>query len=111
LPDSQEKILSAEDRPRTKLPEAEPRGYFEGESMTRRKVFTVASQSLGGIAGAAVVLPAIGFALAPVFERGRERWEAVGTIEDFGAETYKQVVFTETLGIGEAGKTTDPEIH
>jgi len=106
LPDSQEQNLSAEDRPRTKLPEAEPRGYFEGESMTRRKVFTVASQALGGLAGAAVVLPVVGFALAPVFERGRERWESVGTIEDFGAETYKQVVFTEILGIGEAGKTT-----
>lgn len=106
MPDSQEKNLSAEDRPRTKLPEAEPRGYFEGESLTRRKVFVVASQALGGIAGAAVVLPAIGFALAPVFERGKERWEAVGTTADFVPDTYKQVVFTETLGIGEVGKTT-----
>lgn len=106
MPDSQDKNLSAEDRPRTKLPEAEPRGYFEGESLTRRKVFVVASQALGGLAGAAVVLPVVGFALAPVFERGRERWEAVGTTDDFGPETYKQVVFTETVGIGEAGKTT-----
>ncbi|MBK8294007.1 MAG: ubiquinol-cytochrome c reductase iron-sulfur subunit [Solirubrobacterales bacterium] len=88
------------------MPEAEPRGYFEGESLTRRKVFVVASQALGGIAGAAVVLPAIGFALAPVFERGKERWEAVGTTKDFVPDTYKQVVFTETLGIGEVGKTT-----
>lgn len=74
--------------------------------MTRRKVFTVAGQAVGGIAGAAIVLPAVGFALAPVFSRGRERWEPVGKLEDFGPETYKQVVFTETLGIGEAGKTT-----
>lgn len=106
MPDSQEKNLSAEDRPRTKLPEAEPRGYFEGESLTRRKVFVVASQALGGIAGAAVVLPVVGFAMAPMFERGRERWESVGRTEDFTADTYKVVVFTETLGIGEAGKTT-----
>ena len=58
------------------MPEAPPRGYFEGESMTRRKVFIVGSQAVGGLAAAAVVLPAIGFALAPVFSRGRERWES-----------------------------------
>ena len=96
----------AEDRPRTTLPEAEPRGYFEGESMTRRKVFTTASLALGGVASMAVVLPVVGFAVAPLFERGRERWEAVGKLDDFGPDTYKQVVFTETPGIGEVGKTT-----
>lgn len=106
MSDSDNKNLSAEERPRTKLPEAEPRGYFEGESLTRRKVFTVASQALGGLAGAAVVLPAVGFALAPILSHGRERWEAVGNLEDFGPETYKQVVFTEIPGIGEAGKAT-----
>jgi len=106
LSDSQNKNLSAEDRPRTKLPEAQPRSYFEGESLTRRKVFTVASQAVGGIAGAAVVLPVVGFALAPVFTRPKERWESVGKVEDFGPETYRQVVFTEITGIGEAGKTT-----
>ena len=74
--------------------------------MTRRKVFIVGSQAVGGLAAAAVVLPAIGFALAPVFSRGRERWESVGKVEDFTRETYRQVVFTETVGIGEAGKTT-----
>ncbi|MGB0121104.1 MAG: Rieske 2Fe-2S domain-containing protein, partial [Solirubrobacterales bacterium] len=71
-----------------------------------RKVFTVASQALGGLAGAAVVLPVVGFALAPVFTRGEERWEAVGKIGDFDQETYRAVVFTEITGIGEVGKTT-----
>ncbi|MFN8160413.1 MAG: ubiquinol-cytochrome c reductase iron-sulfur subunit [Solirubrobacterales bacterium] len=88
------------------LPEAEPRGYFEGESMTRRKVFTVASQGIGGLAGLAVVLPAVGFAMAPLFHRGKERWEAVGGVRDFSADTYRQVVFTIVPGIGETGKTT-----
>jgi Rieske Fe-S protein len=87
-------------------PKPDPPGYFEGESMTRRRVFTIAAQGLGGVAGAAVVLPAVGFAVAPLFERGRERWEPVGPAPDFNAETYKAVVFTETPGIGEAGKTT-----
>jgi menaquinol-cytochrome c reductase iron-sulfur subunit len=83
----------------------DPPGYFPGESMTRRRAFTVAVQALGGVAGAAVVLPAVGFAIAPIFHRGKERWEAVGLVDDFTADTYKQVVFTPVPGIGEAGKT------
>jgi menaquinol-cytochrome c reductase iron-sulfur subunit len=84
----------------------DPPGYFEGESMTRRRVFTIAAQGLGGVAGAAVVLPVVGFALAPLFHRGRERWEAVGPTGDFPPDSYKAVVITEVPGIGEAGKTT-----
>ncbi len=83
----------------------DPPGYFPGESMTRRRAFTVAVQALGGVAGAAVVLPAVGFAIAPIFHRGKERWEAVGLVDDFTADNYKQVVFTPVPGIGEAGKT------
>jgi Rieske Fe-S protein len=91
---------------RREFPKPDPPGYFEGESMTRRRVLTVAVQGFGGLAGAAVVLPVVGFALAPLFERGDERWEAVGPADVFGRETYKAVVFTETPGIGEVGKTT-----
>ena len=61
----------------------DPPGYFEGESMTRRRVFTVGAQALGGLAGAGIVLPAVGFAIAPIFHRGKERWEAVGPVSDF----------------------------
>jgi menaquinol-cytochrome c reductase iron-sulfur subunit len=84
----------------------DPPGYFAGESMTRRRAFSVAVQALGGVAGAIVVLPAVGFALAPLFEKGEENWEAVGPVGDFTEETYKAVVFTIVPGIGEAGKTT-----
>ena len=83
-----------------------PIGYFEGESMTRRRVFAVAGQALGGIAGAAIVLPALGFAIAPIFEQPEEDWQAVGTLDDFVPETYKPRVITIVQGIGEAGKTT-----
>jgi hypothetical protein len=51
-----------------RLEKAEPAGYFQGESMTRRTAFTVAVQALGGAAGLAVALPAVGFAVAPLFE-------------------------------------------
>jgi menaquinol-cytochrome c reductase iron-sulfur subunit len=84
----------------------DPPGYFEGESMTRRRAFTVAGQALGGVAGAAIALPAVGFAIAPIFHRGRERWEAAGPATDFVDDRYKPVVFTLVPGIGEAGKTT-----
>jgi menaquinol-cytochrome c reductase iron-sulfur subunit len=87
-------------------PQPPPAGYFEGESMTRRRVFTVGAQALGGVAGLAVVLPAVGFALAPIFHLGQERWEAVGPPGDFTDFAYKYVVFTMVPGIGEAGKTT-----
>ena len=83
-----------------------PVGYFEGESMTRRKVFTVAGQALGGVAGAAIVLPALGFAIAPIFESPEEDWQPVGSTDDFVPDTYKPRVITIVQGIGEAGKST-----
>ena len=87
-------------------PEMPPRGYFEGESMTRRKVFAVAGQALGATAGAIIVLPALGFAVAPIFDSPDETWQAVGGVDDFPSDTYKAAVITIVEGIGQAGKTT-----
>src|SRR4051794_37056756 len=62
---------------------------------------------VAGIVGAAAVAHrALGFAIGPVFEKVEERWEAVGTPNDFNADTYIPKTFTETPGIGEVGKTT-----
>ncbi len=88
------------------LPEIPPAGYFEGESMTRRKVFTVAGQGIGAAAGAIVILPALGFSIAPIFDTPEETWQAVGPVEDFPSDTYEQAVIAIVEGIGEAGKTT-----
>ena len=88
------------------LERPKPAGYFEGESMTRRNVFIVASQALGGAAGAVVMLPLVGFAVAPILETPDETWEGVGSPGDFTSDTYKQAVITVRTGIGEAGKTT-----
>ena len=92
----------AEDLP----PAPDPPGYFEGESMTRRRVFTLAGLALGGAAGAAVTLPQIGFSLAPIFDRPEETFEAIGPAKDFPPDTYKQAVITLVEGVGEAGKTS-----
>jgi menaquinol-cytochrome c reductase iron-sulfur subunit len=104
--DDAKQVNGAEEARRQERVKPDPPGYFEGESMTRRHAFTIASQALGGLAGAAIILPAVGFAVAPIFHRGKERWEAVGPVSDFVEDTYRQVVFTETEGIGDAGKTT-----
>jgi Rieske Fe-S protein len=95
-----------EDVVKGQVPEVHPAGYFEGESMTRRKMFTAGAMGLGGIAGMAIALPAIGFAVAPILDKPRERWEAVGATDRFSQDTYQQVVVTIVENIGEAGKTT-----
>ncbi|MET0127150.1 MAG: ubiquinol-cytochrome c reductase iron-sulfur subunit [Solirubrobacterales bacterium] len=83
-----------------------PAGYFEGESMTRRTVFAVGGQALGGVAITAVALPVVGFALAPIFDRPEETWEGVGSPDDFVSDTYRQAVITIVDGVGDSGKTT-----
>ena len=88
------------------LPTPDPAGYFEGESMTRRTAFTIGVQALGGVAGLAVALPAVGFAVAPLFEEEEQPWQAVGSTSDFSPDTYRPVVITAVQGIGETGKTT-----
>jgi menaquinol-cytochrome c reductase iron-sulfur subunit len=103
--DDANKVNGADEASVKERVKPDPPGYFEGESMTRRRVFTVAAQGLGGVAAAGIILPAVGFAVAPIFHRGKERWEEVGPVSDFVSETYRQVVFTETEGIGDAGKT------
>lgn len=81
-------------------------GAFEGETVTRRRLMTGSVHTLGGIATAAFALPALGFALGPVFEREDARWEDVGAASDFSESTYVPKVFTTAAGIGEAGKAT-----
>jgi quinol---cytochrome c reductase iron-sulfur subunit, bacillus type len=87
-------------------PKPDPRGYFEGESMNRRMAFTIAGQAAGAAAIGIIALPAIGFAVAPIFDAPEERWETIGPTSRFPKDTYVPVVFTLVEGVGEAGKTT-----
>jgi menaquinol-cytochrome c reductase iron-sulfur subunit len=88
------------------LDKPEPAGYFQGESMTRRTVFSIGVQAVGGVAVAAVALPAVGFAVAPLFEEEAEPWQAVGPTTNFDPDTYRAVTITIVQGIGETGKST-----
>ena len=66
-------------------------GAFEGETITRRRLITGGALAAGGVATAAVGLPALGFALGPIFEKSvHEGWQDVGPEADFNPTTYVQ---------------------
>jgi len=81
-------------------------GAFEGETVTRRRFMTGTVHIAGAVAVSAIALPAVGFALGPVFEKKEVEWQPIGTPADFGAEDYIPKVITETEGIGVVGQTT-----
>src|SRR5207249_3730931 len=61
----------------------------------------------GGIASAAFGLPALGFAVGPIFKRTEApRFQDVGPVADFNPQTYVAKVTTLVDDEGEAGKTT-----
>jgi menaquinol-cytochrome c reductase iron-sulfur subunit len=81
-------------------------GAFEGETITRRRFMTGTAHTAGAIAAASFTLPALGFAIGPIFKEAPHRWETVGTVNQFPDNNYIPVVITLTPGIGEAGKST-----
>lgn len=84
-------------------------GAYEGETVTRRGLFTGGAMAAGGIATAMFGLPALGFALGPVFSEAADPdFEAVGPVEDFDTESYVPQVVTlpAAATAGEVGKTT-----
>jgi menaquinol-cytochrome c reductase iron-sulfur subunit len=91
-------------------------GAFEGETVNRRRFMSMAVHSSGGIAAMAFTLPALGFALGPLFSRVPFNWQPIGTPADFTETTYATKVITIVQGMGEAGnsiayvRTRDPKI-
>jgi menaquinol-cytochrome c reductase iron-sulfur subunit len=81
-------------------------GAFEGETMTRRRFMTASAHTAGAVAAASFTIPALGFALAPVFERVPHRWEIAGPTDLFVENNYVPVVVTMQPGLGEVGKQT-----
>ncbi len=80
-------------------------GAFEGETVTRRRFMSGVVHSSGGIAAAAFTLPALGFALGPIFSRVPFDWQPVGPPADFVDSTYVVKTVTLVQGVGEAGKS------
>jgi quinol---cytochrome c reductase iron-sulfur subunit, bacillus type len=81
-------------------------GAFEGETVTRRRFMTGTAHTAGAIAASSFALPALGFALGPIFKSTPHHWETVGTVDQFADNNYVPVILTVAENIGEAGKTT-----
>jgi Rieske Fe-S protein len=68
---------------------------------------TAGAMAAGGVATAAFALPALGFALGPLFEDTTPtRWQDVGAEDEFNPSTYVPRVISIVPEIGEPGKTT-----
>lgn len=80
-------------------------GAFEGETINRRLFMNVTAQGAGIVATLAFTLPALGFAIGPLFSREPFQWQVIGTPDDFNELTYVTKVLTLVEGIGEAGKS------
>jgi Rieske Fe-S protein len=80
-------------------------GAFEGETVSRRRFMNLTAQGAGGIAVAAFTLPALGFALGPIFKREPFTWQIIGTPADFNETQYVTKVVTIVDGIGDTGKS------
>ena len=80
-------------------------GSFEGETISRRRFMNVSANAAGAVAVAAFTLPALGFAIAPVFKSAPETWQDVGPLSHFSETDYAPVVITIAPGVGEAGKS------
>jgi menaquinol-cytochrome c reductase iron-sulfur subunit len=91
-------------------------GAFEGETVTRRRFMQGVTHGAGGIATAAFALPALGFAIGPLFSREPFNWQAIGKPGDFSEGEYQTKVITIVQGIGDAGNSIayvrkrDPQI-
>jgi menaquinol-cytochrome c reductase iron-sulfur subunit len=78
-------------------------GAFEGETVTRRRFVTGTAHTAGAIAAAAFTLPALAFAIGPVFDRQPATWQPIGPLDSFNELVYKPVVVQIEQGVGEAG--------
>lgn len=81
-------------------------GAFEGETVTRRRFMTGVTHGAGAVAAGAFALPAIGFAVGPIFEKHDTPWQDIGATDEFPNDTYVPKTITLVEGIGEAGRST-----
>jgi Rieske Fe-S protein len=80
-------------------------GAFEGETVTRRRFMTGVAHGAGGVAAAAFTLPALGFALAPLFKHEQWSWQSIGPPSDFPNNDYVTRIIDVQPSAGESGNT------
>jgi len=73
------------------------------EELTRRKFFERLSIVLFGFGSFILLVPMVGFVVAPLFKRRPEVWRPVGAIDDFKIGTTTAVVFYDAAALPWAG--------
>lgn len=99
----------SEDRRKTKSNSTLDRGIpgaFEGETVTRRRFMTGTAHTAGAVAASAFMLPALGFAVGPIFDEIDQPWQDVIALDELPDDTYIPKTITLVTGVGQAGKST-----
>ncbi|MFK7779115.1 MAG: Rieske 2Fe-2S domain-containing protein [Gimesia sp.] len=71
----------------------------------RRTFLTRLSIGLSALIGLVITLPGIGFVLAPVFKKPKEKWRTVGKLEDFKVSGFVLVQYEDPSPVAWAGVT------
>jgi menaquinol-cytochrome c reductase iron-sulfur subunit len=89
-------------------------GAFEGETVTRRRFMTAVTHGAGGLAAAAFTLPALAFAVGPVFKHEEWTWQPIGPPSDFPKTTVdgnvqfvNRVIQVQQGPLGAAGEVNN----
>ena len=80
-------------------------GAFEGETITRRRFMNVSAQGAGIMTAAAFTLPALGFAIGPLFSRVPFDWQPIGDRTNNEAEYYALLKALELIAEKATGKS------
>jgi Rieske Fe-S protein len=81
-------------------------GSFDGETVTRRRLMSATAGVAGAAAGAAIVLPALGFAIGPVARRQPVTWQAIGPPNALPTSTFVRRVIQTAPDLGSLGRLT-----
>jgi menaquinol-cytochrome c reductase iron-sulfur subunit len=73
------------------------------EELTRRKFFERISIVLFGFGSLLLLVPMVGFVVAPLFKRSPEVWRKVGAKDDFKIGATTEVVFEDAAALPWAG--------
>ena len=78
-------------------------GAFEGETVSRRRFMSRSAIAAGATATASFTLPALGFAIAPVFNRAAIAWQDIGPLSRFTDSDYVPVTIRIDPDVDQAG--------
>jgi menaquinol-cytochrome c reductase iron-sulfur subunit len=82
-----------------------PGAALTPEEITRRRFLERLSLVAGGVGTLILMVPMVGFILAPFFERKQESWRSVGKVESFKIGETKAVQYQDASPLPWAGVT------